>query len=97
MLFRSKSDVLGLTVRDLTYDVRRYTQRREPEPGVVVSRLEPGGKASVAGIKPYEIVTHVNDQPVPDVGAFQRLASAPGELRLSIKRMAKGRIVTLKP
>lgn len=93
---RYKSEPLGITVRNLTYEVRRYIQRPEPEPGVVVSRLEPGGKASVAGIKPYEIVTHVNDQPVPDVAAFQRLSAQPGELKLSIKRMAKGRIVTLK-
>jgi len=93
---RHKSEALGLTVRNLTYEVRRYTQRPEPEPGVVVSRLEPGGKASVAGIKPYEIITHINDQPVADVAAFQRLAAQQGELRLSIKRMAKGRIVTLK-
>ena len=68
-----------------------------PQPGVVVSRLEPGGKASVAGIKPYEIVTHVNDEPVPDVAAFQKLCERGSELRLSIKRMAKGRIVTLRP
>ena len=94
---RHKSEALGLTVRDLTYEVRRYTQRPAPQPGVVVSRLEPGGKASVAGIKPYEIVTHVNDEPVPDVAAFQKLCERGSELRLSIKRMAKGRIVTLRP
>jgi len=94
---RWKSERLGMTVRDITYDVRRYTQRKADEPGVVISKLEPGGKASVAGVKPFEIVTHVNDEPVSDIKAFERLTRVPGELKLSIKRMAKGRIVTLRP
>ena len=94
---RFKSDPLGLTVKDLTYEVRHYLQRGENEPGVVISKLEPGGKASIAGLKPYELVTHVNDQPVKTVADFEKLASAGGELRLSIRRMSQGRIVTLRP
>lgn len=93
---RFKSETLGLTVRDLTFEVRRYMQRKADEPGVVISKLEPGSKASVAGLKPYEVVTHVNDQPVATVKDFERLISPGGELKLSIKRMAKGRIVTIK-
>lgn len=93
---RFKSEPLGLTVRDLTFEVRRYMQRTAEEPGVVISKLEPGSKASVSGLKPYEVVTHVNDQPVANVKDFERLVKAGGELKLSIKRMAKGRIVTVK-
>lgn len=93
---RFKSEALGLTVRDLTYDVRRYLQRPVGEPGVVVGKVEPGGKASVAGVKPYELITHVNDQPVNTVGDFETLTAKGGELKLSIKRMTKGRIVTVK-
>lgn len=93
---RYKSEPLGLTVRDLTFEVRRYMQRSSDEPGVVISKLDPGSKASVAGLKPYEVVTHVNDQPVGSVKDFERLIGAGGELKLSIKRMAKGRIVTIK-
>lgn len=93
---RYKSEPLGLTVRDLTFEVRRYMQRRSDEPGVVISKLEPGSKASVSGLKPYEVVTHVNDQPVASVKDFERLIAVGGELKLSIKRMAKGRIVTIK-
>lgn len=93
---RFKSESLGLTVRDLTYEVRRYMQRKADEPGVVISKLEPGSKASVSGLKPYEVVTHVNDQPVLTVKDFERLVAAGGELKFSVKRMAKGRIVTIK-
>jgi len=92
---RYKSEPLGITVRDLTYEVRRYLQRKADEPGVVVSKVEPGGRAGVAGVRPYELITHVNDQPVNSVKDFESLTTATGELRLSIKRMAKGRIVTV--
>jgi len=94
---RFKSESLGITVRNLTYDVRRYIQRKADEPGVVVSRIEPGGRASVAGVKPYELITHIQDQPVSTVADFERLISAEkGDLKLTIKRMAKGRIVTIR-
>lgn len=93
---RYKSEALGVTVRDQTYDVRRYLQRKPEDPGVVVARVEPGGKASVAGVKPYEIITHINDQPVNNVKDFEKLAAGGGEMKLSLKRMTKGRIVTIK-
>jgi len=63
----------------------------------VVSRIEPGGRASVAGVKPYELITHVQDQPVSTVADFERLVAAEkGDLKLTLKRMAKGRIVTIR-
>lgn len=92
---RYKSDALGLTVRNITYEVQRYLQRRPDEPGVVISRIEAGSKASVSGIKPYEIITHINDQPVNSIEEFEALLSQPGDLNFTIKRMAKGRIVKI--
>lgn len=93
---RHESEPLGITVRDLTYDVRRYLQKTPEEPGVVISHMEPGSKASVAGMKPYEVITHINDKPVADVEAFEELVSAGGELRLAVKRMTKGRVVKVE-
>jgi serine protease Do len=93
---RYKSEAVGVTVRDLTYDVRRYLQRKADEPGVVISKIEAGSKASVAGVKPYELITHINEQPVKSVKDFEKLVAAGGELKLSLKRMAKGRIVSIK-
>ena len=93
---RFKSDDLGLTVRELTYEVRQYFQKRNDDPGVIVSKIEQGGKASVAGIKPYEIITHVNDVPVNNVKDFQKLVQGGGEMRLAVKRMTLGRMVKLQ-
>jgi S1-C subfamily serine protease len=93
---RLKSAPLGLTVRDMTYEVRRYFQKKDDEPGVVVSKVEPGGKVSVAGIKPFEIITHVNDKPVMNVKDFEAATAGQEELRLSVKRMTRGRVVKIK-
>ena len=84
---------LGLTVKDMTYEVRRYLQKKDEDPGVIVSKIELGSKASVAGLKPYEVITHVNDQPVLNVKDFETASKDQTDLRLSVKRMAAGRIV----
>jgi hypothetical protein len=94
---RYKSTPLGLTVRDLTYEVRRYFQKKDDEPGVIVAKIEPGSKASVGGLKPYEMITHVNDKPVMNVKDFEAaVAQATDELRLEVKRMTRGRVVKIK-
>lgn len=93
---RFKSQPLGMTVRNLTYEVRRYFQKKEDEPGVVVSKIEPGGKASVAGIKPFEIITHVNDKPIKTAEEFGEAIKAGGEMRLSVLRMTETRVVKVK-
>lgn len=93
---RFKSEPLGLTVRNLTYEVRRYFQKPADDPGVIVAKIERGSKAAVAGLRPFEIVTHVNGEPVQNVGDFeQRAATAGTELRLTVKRMTRGRIVKI--
>jgi len=92
---RYKSDAMGLTVRDLTYEVRHYFQKKDDEAGVIVSKVEPGGKAAVAGMIPYEIVTHVNDAPVLNVRDFEKLIAGQKQLRLSVSRKALGRIVKI--
>jgi hypothetical protein len=87
---------IGLTVRNMTYEVRRYFNKKPDDPGVIVSKIEPGGKASVAGVKPFEIITHVNDNPVKNVKEFEKqVTDTTGELRLTIRRMARGRLVKM--
>lgn len=92
---RYSHEASGLTVRDMTYEVRRYFQRRPEEPGVIISRIEIGSKASKAGLKPFEYITHVNDHPVTSAAEFEQQVSAGGDLRLQVRRMTKGRLVKL--
>lgn len=93
---RFKSEDAGVSVRELTYEVRRYFQLKNEDPGVIVSKVERGGKAAVAGLKPYEIITSINDTPIASVKDFESAIKLGGELRLSVKRMTEGRIVKLR-
>ena len=93
---RFKSVPLGVTVREMTFEVRRYFQRRPGDPGVIVSAVEPDSKAGIGGIRPYEIITHVNDKPVPGIKNFEKLIAAQVELRLVVVRMTTGRLVRLQ-
>ena len=92
---RHVSERLGLTVRDLTYELRRYFRRPEGEPGVIISKVESGGRASTAGLKPYEIITHVNDEPVSSAEEWEKALEGQKELKLSVRRMARGRVARI--
>jgi len=92
-----KSTGIGVTVRDMTFEVRRYFLKGPKDPGVIVSAVEPGSAAGVGGIKPYEIITHVNDRPVTGVKDFEKLITGGVELRLTVVRMTTGRMVKLRP
>ncbi len=92
---RYKSKVLGLTVRNLTYELQRYFQKKPGEAGVIVSKIEPGSKVSVRGLKPYEIITHVNGKEVANVKEFERLIKGQAELQLLVKRMTRGRTIKI--
>ena len=86
-----------MTVRDLTFEVRRYFQKKPDDPGVIVSKVEPGSKGAVSGIKPYEIVTQVNDATVANIKDFEKLTAGEEELRLSLSHLTRSRIVKVKP
>lgn len=92
---RHEDKATGLTLSDLTYEVRRYFQKGDGDPGLVVSGIEMGSRASVAGLKPFEIVTHINDEPLHSVGDLKRLLEQHTDLRLNVERMHRTRIVRI--
>ncbi|MFC1479286.1 PDZ domain-containing protein [Planctomycetota bacterium] len=96
MAKKFKSKELGITTRNITYELRRYFQMKKEDPGVIISKIEPGSKASVAGLKPYEIITHIDDKPVQNVSEIEKLSVKQGELRLNVKRMSQNRVVKIK-
>ncbi|MEW6744450.1 MAG: PDZ domain-containing protein [Planctomycetota bacterium] len=93
---RFESKAAGLTVRNLTYEVRRYYQLGPEDPGLIISKIEPGLPAAVAGLVPNELILAVNDQPLSDVDRLRDTLAPGGEFRLNVKRMTVGRLVTLK-
>lgn len=86
---RLRSEPLGMTVRELSYEVKRYFRRDADDPGLIVSRVEPGSRAAVAGIRPYELITSVNEQPVNSVEQFEQAIAGQDEIRLGVLRMTR--------
>ena len=96
-----KDEDIGLTMRDLTYEVRAAMKIDPDQSGVVVEKIETGTPASVAGIKQYEIITNLDNEPLKDVDDFkektQRAREADKEkVSLQILTMGKSRVVDLK-
>ncbi|MCE5279346.1 MAG: hypothetical protein ABFD92_08885 [Planctomycetaceae bacterium] len=92
---RYKSEPLGLTVAEMTFEVRRYFHKNPGDPGVICAKIEPGSKASVGGLKPYEVITHVNNKPVGSAKEFCQALTGQDELRLDVVRMTRNRVVKI--
>ena len=43
-----------------------------------------------------EIITRIDNMPAPDVKAFEKLINRPDELRFTVKRMSRSRIVRIR-
>ncbi|MGH9361107.1 MAG: PDZ domain-containing protein, partial [Thermoanaerobaculia bacterium] len=94
---------LGLTLKDLTYEVRTHYRLKQDSPGVVVAKVEPGGRAAVAKVLPFEILVSVNGRAVRSIEEFQRVlaaerASEGGDrvLEFKLERMGKSRLVRIR-
>ncbi len=66
---REKFAALGMTVRPVTFETARYFGRADRS-GVIVSRVEDGGRSSVAGLHKYLLITHVNGETVAGLEDF---------------------------
>lgn len=92
---RMRNRALGLSVKDLTFEVRRYFKFEMSDPGVVIAKVKPGSPAAVAGLKPYELVTEVNGEKVADAKDFVAKVKGRADLLFSVRRLAKTRMVKI--
>lgn len=97
---REKFALLGLTVRPVTYETERYF-RRPNRAGVIVSRVEEGGKASVAGLHQYLFITHVDGEAVTDLDVFRKQlerfeSGAASSVELTVDVFGKTRLVKIE-
>jgi len=91
---------IGLTVRDLTYEVRQALKMSPDAPGVVVSKIEEGSPAAVARISDGELITRINSVEVTSVDDFEdRIAAARqvelDTVKVEILRLGKTRLADL--
>lgn len=97
---RESFPVLGMTVRPVTYEVARYF-RRPDSCGVIVSRVEEGGKSSVAGLHQYLLITHVNGVKVSGLDDFKTKMKRfeegdTREVELTVDAFGKTRLVKIE-
>lgn len=93
---RARVKDLGITVADLTREVRAYFKFADDAPGVVIAKLKSGGPAAVAGLKPLELVIQVNGADVKDAKDFAAKVRGKRDLTLSVRRLQATRVVPIK-
>ena len=54
---------LGIGIQDLNEEIAGYMKLQDTE-GVLVKAIQPGQAAAKAGLKPYDVITKINDQPI---------------------------------
>jgi serine protease Do len=76
-----KTDIYGMEIQELTPALANKLGLAEDGAGVLVSKVEPGGPASQAGIKTGDLIVEVNRQKVSNLDEYNNLISAlkPGE------------------
>jgi S1-C subfamily serine protease len=96
-----KNDKLGLTVKDVTYEVRAALRLEPSEPAIVAIKVEQGTPAALARINAYELIRAVDGAPVDNVGTFEKLITQAQEakkdsVRVTVEWMGKTRLADLK-
>jgi hypothetical protein len=93
---RSRSKTLGVTVADMTYEVRKYFKFDDAASGVVIDKVKGGGPAAVAGLKPLELILQVNGEDVKDAKDFLAKTKDKKDLTFSVRRLTATRVVPIK-
>ena len=96
-----KNDKLGLTVKDLTYEVRAALRLKPDDPTIVVVKVEQGTPAALARINAYELIRAVDGASVDNVATFEKLIAQAQEakkesVRVTVEWMGKTRLADLK-
>jgi len=83
-----ETTALGMSLSEITPQIAEELKARNRE-GVVITGVAPGSPAALAGLAPGDIIREVNQKPVANLQAFQKIASGvkPGEdLLLFVER-----------
>ncbi len=84
---------IGLTVVEPTFEVRNFFRMKPDDPGLLIAKIRPGSPASVAGLKPYEIILSIDDQNVKSVKDFEALVKDKTSFNFAVRRLAATRVV----
>jgi serine protease Do len=88
----------GISVQNLTPDLRNQLGVPPETPGVVISGIDPNSPAADVGLQQGDIIQSIDRQPVRNVEDFNRLAgAAKGQTLLRINRQGTGIFVVITP
>jgi serine protease Do len=95
----AKSGTLrGITVQNLTPQLRDQLGLPADLNGVVIAQLDPSSPAAQEGLQAGDVIMDVGRTPVHNVGEFNRLAAAAtGQVLVRIYRQGTGLFVVLSP
>jgi S1-C subfamily serine protease len=96
-----KNEKLGLTVKDVTYEVRAALRLKAEEPAVVVTKVEQGTPAALARINTFELIRAVDGASVDSVETLEKLIAEAQKaqkesIRVTVEWMGKTRLADLK-
>ena len=93
---RARNKELGMTVCDMTHEVRKYFKLSDDAPGVVVAKVKSGGVAAVAGVRPLELIIDVNGEGVKSAKDFAEKTKGAKELDFTVRRLSATRVVPVR-
>ena len=96
-----QDEALGLTVKDLTYEVRHGLNLAADAPGVILAKVESGSPAQLAQLRPYELLVSLDGGPIKSADDFAtavQKAKQAGKttVRLLVTRLGESRFSDLK-
>ena len=93
---RARNNDLGITVCDMTYEVRKHLKLADDAGGVVVRKVKGGGIANISGICAYEIILQVNGEDVKSAKDFLAKTKGKKELTFTVRRLLTTRMVPVR-
>jgi serine protease Do len=93
----SEGTLRGLSVQNLTPEIRDQLNLPSSVHGVVVAEIDPNSPAAQT-LQPGDVIESINRQPVRSVADFNRLAAqAKGRTLLRVNRQGMGAFVVIEP
>lgn len=97
-----EDEVFGLTVRELTADVRILLNLPDNLHGVLIRRVESGGSANLAGIPPNALVIALNNVPVGSIEEYtqaveQLSEQKPAEIAVLVRSGTRTGFFRMQP
>lgn len=94
----SEGTLRGITVQNLTPDLRQQLQLSPEVRGVVITDLDPNSPAAQEGLQQGDVIESVARHPVSSVAEFNRYAAdAKAQVLLRIDRQGQGIYVVISP